>query len=307
MKWIKLIRNEFEEDIVFRLVSIGAISTVTFLFAYIICVDVYEVKPNAASFNVFFSLALSYLASYIFYIFNIFIPKTNEKYRDYTIAAEIFSRIDYNFLHLNNTFGVNAARTHQEVVSVLESIHQPQAITLLTDKTSTLAGYTYLACLSHQERDLLNSYITFLYTTPVPNHYLHLNPFGLPINAIAIHLHGVAIMLDLLLNSTSHIPLTERLKINSIKTMVSDELSKGNELDVLNKAINYNHIKLAIEYTNLYQKLHELYQSDTFPLSIIKLRALLTEKVTTIGTEAFENGTYALLHEANERKSPAIN
>lgn len=305
MKCINLIRNEYEEDHVFRLVSNGAISAVVFLLIYIIFADYYKIKPTSGRFDVLFNLALSYLASYIFYILNIFIPKTNEKYCDYTLAAEVFSRIDYNFSNLKETYGLNAASPHQELVPILEAVHEPKAIALFTDKTSTLSGYTNHPSLTHQQQELANSYINFLYTTPVPDHYLNLNPFGLPINAVAIHLHGVAIMLDHLLKSTSHLPLIERLNINAIRTMISDELSKGNELDVLNEAIRINHIKLAIQYTNIHQRLLGIYQSESFPVSILKLRALQRERNNWIGNQTLENNLYALLVDATKQKNPA--
>lgn len=259
--WLQLLFEELKKNAAFKLISLAAI--IASLIVYSNLNEMTSLTNNMQS--IFLNLSFGYIASYIFYIINIFIPNLNKRYRDYSILASALARIDYNIMMLQKTFNINP---YSLELTPYYQQQSPKAMVLFTRRLSFLLGFFSSDIPSRQLITEANKEVTSDINKMNESYQL----LGTPLIATGLSLHGVAQLLITTLHHTSSLPIAERQYFLELSSIVSHRLIDGNELDVIEKIKDININILHAQLNHIASRLKELYSSNYLSSVLLMLK-----------------------------------
>lgn len=224
-------------------------------------------------FTICYNLSYGYLASYIFYIVNCYLPEKQQREKNYQKFAWAMARIHFNFSELSRAYGITFQfnNLEEELVKIkndsvpiyalffTEGCHQ--LIGKIIDPTSTI---------SEEKKNQFNEFIESIKQDTFYNpEKLTLNtPF---LSGILI-LQGTARLLSEVSIYRNELPFNDQVAINNILSLIGTEFSTKSSLTLLKSPPNISTEDLLIILVELKRRIDFLSNSKELAATLKKYK-----------------------------------
>lgn len=248
-------------------------------------------------FGMLCNVAYGFIASYIFFLINVYIPDVQRKRLHISLLADSFARIEYNLEIAKNSYTLSTENKEGSLVfSMSPKTDKPAATSLMTSGPIVLAGYFFD---SSEESKIANAIVDYAFSPSTSNTNLNYQLCSPEIIG-AVTLKSAADLLDQAIFNGTSLSESFRRYIHGLVHSISSEFRSMSEYNLIMSAKDFNPIQIDVELRKVEEGIKEFYNFKSLPLSFKYYREIHYKRVEKETSERIEDFRETCLEKAVE-------